>query len=250
MLLMNRRLLLCLAAALPACAAPAPGPSTMTSMMRETLVKQANFLAADAIDTKALLPAPPAPDSLVTRAELEVVFQLQVARTPEQAARCRQVEGEDIFLFGSEVLGPWFNAAQLPRTAAFFAKVKENFLPINRAAKTVYPRRRPPFVDERIKPCVEFSDSGAYPSGHGIQSSLWAGLLGAIFPEHADGFAQRAEETRRVKLVSGVHYPTDLTAGQLLGEAVAREMLKNPAVRQAVPELRAEAAPFLPKKTN
>ena len=217
--------------------------------MTEALARKANFLAPDMIDTKALLPAPPAPDSLVTRAELEVVLQLQAARTPQQAVRCQQVEGEDIFLFGSDVLGPWFNAAQLPQTAAFFAKVHEDFLPINRAAKTVYPRRRPPFADARIKPCVEFSDSGAYPSGHGIQSSLWAGLLSAIFPEHAAGFAQRAEETRRVKLVSGVHYPTDIVAGQLLGEAVAREMLKNPAVQKIVADLRAEAAPYFAKKT-
>ncbi len=239
-----------LIAALAAGPAPAAGPSTMTSMMTEPLATHANFLAVDAVDARALLPAPPPPDSLVTRAELEVVLQLQAARTPEQVARCQQVEGEDIFLFGSDVLGPWFNAVQLPRTAAFFARVKEDFLAINRAAKSIYPRRRPPFADPRIKPCVEFSDSGAYPSGHGIQSSLWAGLLSAVFPEHAAGFAARAVETRRVKLISGVHYPTDLVAGQLLGEAVARELLKKPAVQKAVAELRAEAAPFLPKKST
>jgi membrane-associated phospholipid phosphatase len=209
----------------------------------------AHFLAPDAIDVRALLPAPPASDSLVTRAELAVVLQFQAARTPEQAARCRQIENEDVFLFGSDVLGPWFNAAHLPQTAAFFARVREDFLPINRAAKAVYPRRRPPFADAGVKPCVEFADTGSYPSGHGIQSALWAGLLAEIFPDHAAGFAQRAEETRRFKLISGVHYPTDLVAGQVLGEAVAREMLKSPAVQKAVTELRAEGAPYLAKKT-
>ena len=205
----------------------------------------AHFLTADAIDLKALLPASPAADSAVTRAELAMVLQLQAARTPEQAVRCRQIEGEDIFLFGSEVLGPWFNAAQLPQTAAFFARVREDFLPVNRAAKDVYPRRRPPFADPRVKPCVDFADTGAYPSGHGIQSSLWAALLAEIFPEQAAGFAGRAEETRRYKLISGVHYSTDLAAGRLLGEAVARELLKSAAVQKAVTEIRAEAASFL-----
>ena len=242
---MTRLIVLFVLAALAAGADPVPGPSTMTSMMTEASAKKANFLSADAIDARALLPPPPAADSLVTRAELDVVLQFQAARTPEQVTRCQQIEGEDIFLFGSEVLGPWFNATQLPQTAAFFAQVKDDFLPINRAAKGVYPRRRPPFADARVKPCVEFSDSGAYPSGHGIQSSMWAGLLSAIFPEHAAGFAQRAEETRRVKLISGVHYPTDLVAGQLLGEAVARELLKSAAVQKAVTEIRAEAASFL-----
>lgn len=201
-----------------------------------------NYLADNALDLPALLPPPPAPDSLVTRAELAVVLQLQAVRTPEQVARCQQIEGESLFLFGSEVLGSWFTAANLPKTAAFFARVREDFLPVNRAAKAVHPRRRPPYVDPRVQPCVETTDSGSYPSGHGIQSSLWAGLLTAIFPDHAAGFAARAEETRRVKLVSGVHYPTDLVAGQVVGEALAREMLKSPAVQVAIVEIRAEAA--------
>jgi acid phosphatase (class A) len=206
----------------------------------------ANFIEPGAIDLPALLPAPPAADSLVTRAELEVVWQLQVLRTPEQAARCRLIENEDIFFFGAEVLGPWFNAAALPQTAAFFARVREDFLPINRAAKAVWPRRRPPFLDPRIKPCVEFSDTGAYPSGHGIQSSLWAALLSEIFPAQASGFRYRAEETRRYKLLSGVHYPTDLVAGQIVGEAFASELLKNPAVRKSLDELRAETGSHQP----
>jgi hypothetical protein len=82
----------------------------------------ANFLDADRIDLKALLPAPPAPDSPVTRAELDVVLQLQAGRTPAQAARCQLIESEDVFLFGSEVFGSWFNAANLPQTAAFFLR--------------------------------------------------------------------------------------------------------------------------------
>lgn len=203
----------------------------------------ANFLTTGAIDVGALLPAPPAADSLVTRAELEVVLQLQAGRTPVQAARCKLVENEDIFFFGSDVLGEWFNAANLPQTAAFFAKVHDDFLPINHAAKAIWPRRRPSFVDARVLPCVEVADSGAYPSGHGIQSALWAALLSEIFPAQAAGFQQRAQETRQFKLLSGVHYPSDLEAGRMVGEAIARELLKNPTVQKSLDEIRAEAAP-------
>ncbi len=213
-------------------------------------VQAANFLAPEALDLPALVPAPPAPDSLVTRAELEVVLQFQDARTHAQAARCVQIEGEDLWLFGAEVVGPWFTAANLPQAAAFFAQVRDDFISINRTAKALYPRRRPPFADPRIKPCVEFADTGAYPSGHGIQSSLWAALLDGIFPEHAADFQARALETRRFKLVSGMHYPSDIVAGQVLGEAVAGAMLKNPAVRQVLEKLRAEAAPYLKKPSS
>ncbi len=205
----------------------------------------ANFLPPGALDLPALLPPPPAAGSPAALAELDTVLQAQAARTPAQAARCVQIENETIWLFGAEVAGPWFTAANLPKTAAFFAAVREDFIPVNRAAKALHPRQRPPFADPRVKPCVEFADTGSYPSGHGIQSSLWAGLLAEILPGHAAGFAQRAGETRHYKLLSGVHYPSDLAAGQAVGEALARELLKNPAVQKIIAELRAEAAPYL-----
>jgi len=209
--------------------------------------RPSHYVAPGALDLKALLPAPPAPDSPETRAEIAELLGLQAVRTPAQAGRCRQIEGEDLFLFGSEVLGGWFNAANLPLTAKFFTEVREDFGPLNRAAKAVWPRRRPPFADARVTPCVEFADTGAYPSGHAVQSALWAGLLGAIYPEQTAGFQARADETRRYKLLSGVHYASDLHAGRIVGEAIAREFLKSPDVRRIIGKLRAEAAPHLQK---
>jgi acid phosphatase (class A) len=204
-------------------------------------VSAANFLTPDALNLRALLPPPPAADSPATRIELDQIFALQKSRTPEQAARCVQIESEDIWLFGSEVVGPWFTAANLPKTAAFFALVRDDFIAVNRAAKEMYPRKRPPFADERIKPCVECKDTPSYPSGHGIQSSVWATLLGEIFPDKAGEFLLRAATTRNYKAISGVHYPSDLAAGQAIGEAFGRALIKNPAVARTITKLRAEA---------
>lgn len=215
-----------------------------------TGVTAASFLTPAALDLPALLPPPPAAGSPAERVELDQVLAAQAARTPVQAARCVQIENETIWLFGSEVLGAWFTEANLPKTAAFFAAVREDFIPVNRAAKALHPRKRPPFADPRIKPCVEFADTGAYPSGHGIQSSLWAGLLGEIFPDKAGGFQLRAATTRNFKFLAGVHYPSDLAAGQAVGEALVRELLKNPAVPKIIAELRAEASPHLRPANN
>lgn len=237
-----RRAILVLSLSLSLCPLPAPAAGP-TMAQTDAAAAKPHFLAPGVLDLPALLPAPPAPDSPAAAAEIAELLQLQAARTPVQAARCVQIEGEDIWLFGSEALGPWFTAANLPQTAAFFAQVRGDFIPVNRAAKAVWPRRRPPFADARVVPCVEFSDSGAYPSGHGIQSYMWAGLLAAIYPEQAAGFERRAQETLRYKLLSGVHYASDLRAGRVVGEALAQAFLKNSAVQKLVVELRAEAAP-------
>lgn len=219
-------------------------PAFLVILALVATASAAPFLSVDPLDLPTLLPPPPAVGSPAALAELDTVLQAQTARTPAQAARCVQIEHESIWLFGADVLGPWFTAAHLPKTAAFFAAVRDDFISVNRAAKALHPRQRPPFADPRVKPCVEFADTGSYPSGHGIQSSLWAALLAEILPNHAAGFDQRAGETRHYKLLSGVHYPSDLAAGQALGEALARALLKNPEVQKTIAELRAETAAY------
>ena len=207
-----------------------------------------HLLPAGLVDPQTLVPPPPAPDSFVEHTEIDVLLNLQLRRTPEQVALARKVQEENAFIFGSDVLGDWFNAANLPRMAAFFVQVNDELTPVNHATKKLFSRRRPPFQDARIKPCVEYSDTTSYPSGHATRSAIWAGLLGAVFPDQAPAFAARAAVTRWARLVGGAHHPTDVEAGRIIGEAVARELLKNPAVQQILTELRAEAAPFLQKK--
>jgi len=238
---------LCLAVTVLAQSAGPVSPSATAGTALVTL-PPANFLAPDAIDLAKLIPLPPAADSLIQHAELDVLFQLQQERTPAQVARAKRVDKEDAFVFGSDVLGEWFNAANLPRTAAFFAAVGADLAPTNRAAKMLFKRRRPPFADERIKPCVDLPETGSYPSGHAMRSALWAALLAQIFPEQAAGFERRAAETRWCRLLGGVHYPSDVEAGRIVGEALARELLKNPAAQEAIKVIQVEVAPLLHKK--
>ena len=230
---MKRALVLffvCLAFAFPVQAAPA------------------HFLVPGSIEPQKLIPPPPVPDSLIEHAEIEVILNLQLARTPAQVARAQQIQNEDVFFFGCDVLGDWFTAANLPKTAEFFAQLREDFTPVGHLIKKTFNRRRPPFQDARIKPCVEFSDTSSYPSGHATQSAMWAALLSEVFPDHAGGFAARAMETRWYRVIAGAHHPTDVEAGRILGEAEARELLKIPAIQKALDQIRAEAAPFLHKK--
>jgi acid phosphatase (class A) len=225
-------------------------PTLLLSASLLVSAAAANFVAPAALNLPALLPPPPAAGSPAARVELDQVFALQSARTPEQAARCVQIENETIWLFGSEVLGPWFTEANLPKTAAFFAQVREDFIAVNRAAKELYPRKRPPFADERIKPAVECKDTPSYPSGHGIQSSVWAALLGQIFPDQAANFVLRAATTRNFKVISGAHYPSDLAAGQAVGEAFGRALLENLAVQKTAAELGEEAAAIVSQRAT
>ena len=210
--------------------------------------KETHFLVADAINPKKLIPPPPASDSLVQHAEIEMMLNVQALRTPAQVALAEKIQAEDVFVFGSDVLGEWFNPANLPETAAFFAQIREELTPVGHATKKIFNRRRPHFQDARIKPCVEYSDTSSYPSGHAAQSAMWAAILAAVYPEHASDFADRAATTRWARVLGGAHHPTDVEAGRIIGDAEASELLKNPAVQKMLAILRTEAAPFLHKK--
>lgn len=206
-----------------------------------------HFLHAGELETKKILPPPPAPGSLAAQADLETVLHVQAARTPEQVAWAKFIAHDDLFK-NARVLGDWFTAQNLPFLAEFFHQVDDDGDLIFGDVKTLYPRPRPPFADPRVQPCVELKTTGSYPSGHSSQAWMWAGLLAEIFPEKRTELLDRARDVAWGRVIGGVHYPTDTIGGKLLGDAIVAELLKLPAVQEAIRKCRAEAEPFLRKK--
>ena len=59
---------------------------------------------------------------------------------------------------------------------------------------------------------------------------------------------KQAALVRWSRVIGGAHYPSDVAAGKILGEIVARELLKSPKMQQALAEIRAEIYAHLRKK--
>jgi acid phosphatase (class A) len=201
-----------------------------------------DFLAEGALDGATLLPPPPDERSVVAQGEHEIIADLARHRTPEQAALAKYYEPLDVFRMLAPVLGPQATEQNLPRTAAFFQQVRKEARPVILAAKDAWKRQRPYIYNPALEPAVERPNNNSYPSGHGSASALYATLLAVILPEHAADWTQQAELVRWSRMVGGAHYPSDVMAGRLLGEAIGREMLKSPKLRQAIEEVRAELA--------
>ena len=174
--------------------------------------------------------------------------QLQAVRTPEQVALAKHYEKLDVFKLLAPVLGAGCTAQNLPKTAALFAKIRGEARPTVDAAKAAWNRQRPYVFDRTLQPAVERPENTSYPSGHSADSALYATILGALLPEHAGEWAEQADHVRWSRIIGGAHYPSDTIAGQLLGEAIAHEMLKSPALTGAFAEVRAELASLLLQK--
>ena len=222
------RLLLLTILAVPiACRSAAPPPAVAS-------------VAPDRFDFPALLGGPPADDSPSHRAELDVMLAAQSTRTPADVARCRSEERVTAFTAFAPVLGPWFDPDQLPATRAVMASAYARAKAASDAAKHVWNRKRPPECDDRIHPCVPFEYSPSFPSGHATRGVVWATLLSTMFPDHRDALMARGREVGTDRWLAGMHWPTDVAAGQTLGAEVARRLLADPAYRAAVDRAAAE----------
>ena len=61
----------------------------------------------------------------------------------------------------------------------------------------------------------------SYPSGHSCLSSAAVTILSAWFPSAAGVLNAQLVEAGQSRVIAGIHYPFDITAGQALGRAVA-----------------------------
>jgi acid phosphatase (class A) len=210
----------------------------------------ARFILPGTLDPCAVLPLPPEPGSLVALADLETVLQTQAWRTPDQVALAKAVDVGGPFEF-AQILGPWFSAAQLPRTDRFLKQLGDELQPISVQAKKCRFRPRPPLVDPRVLPCVPLSKkSSSFPSGHSLYLFVQAGVLAELFPESREELQAHAHRLAWARVLGGVHFPTDIVGGRLLAEAILAQLKTNAAFREAVEACRAEAAPFRMKKAG
>jgi acid phosphatase (class A) len=222
--------------AAPVQVAPEPTPSaTATPSEPFRWLSQAEEEAL--CDT---VPPPPAPDSPADQADLAAILAAQKARTPEMEAECKRDQKFSYKLFQS-VYGKELTPENSPKFFQLLQHVLDATGYVNGTVKNKYQRLRPyeghPDV---VKPL--FTVGGfSYPSGHSMGSYTLAVVLGAVFPDKAEASLDRAEQIAQSRVIAGVHYPSDIKEGEVLGKATGAAILKNGAFQKDLAEVMAEA---------
>jgi len=189
--------------------------------------KQPKYLRPVDVDWQSIVPAPPAESSPQYKRDIDAVLQWQEKRSKDEIARC-EAEAPGTGFFFANVLGKWFNAKSLPYTAELLSQVNTDTNSISEAAKRRWKRPRPYQADARVKPCIGLENTTSYPSGHATRGIVWATVLAEIFPEHRDELLAKGKQFGDDRVIAGVHYPTDVAAGQKLGAAIAEKLLAHP----------------------
>lgn len=185
------------------------------------------------------VPPPPAQGSAEDKADLAAVVAAEKARTPAIIAQCEDDQRYSYTLFQST-----YGTNLTLQTSPKFFQLLENVIAatraVNEVAKNKYQRMRPyqahPDVVTALFPVGQFS----YPSGHAMGSYTLALVLGAVFPEKKQAFLDRAAEIAQSRVYAGVHYPSDIKEGEVLGKALGAAILANPAFQADLAEVQTE----------
>ncbi|HEY3754654.1 MAG TPA: phosphatase PAP2 family protein [Opitutaceae bacterium] len=188
----------------------------------------------------ALLPPPPVLGCAEDKADRDETFAVYSARTQADVARAHAEHRFDVFVFEPEI-GAFFTKARLPRTAALFAEVGvEKEVPI-RESKAFWNRPRPYVYDPaRFTHPADHETNSSYPSGHSAGGTVYAELLAQLFPQKRDAILAKGRLIGWTRIEAGVHTPADIFAGRVLGQALAREFLRNPAFQADLAAARVE----------
>ncbi|MGE4132623.1 MAG: phosphatase PAP2 family protein [Bdellovibrionales bacterium] len=95
--------------------------------------------------------------------------------------------------------------------------------------KGKFMRPRPYQRDRRIHPCIEApTGQRSYPSSHAAAASASACVLSLALPKKADELLNYGGYLGELRVIIGVHHPTDVKAGADLGWAVCEELQQRP----------------------
>jgi acid phosphatase (class A) len=176
-----------------------------------------------------LLPPPPPVDSEAWKEDLAGVVEAQENRTEAQLRRALAQKTLSIYLF-DEVLGPQFNARNLPVTEAFFQRMQGDARAVLIAAKNAIQRQRPFALSKQV---VALGGTPrlptGYPSGGTVFTTSTAILLAKMIPEKRLELHERNREYNMNRIMIGEHFPRDIRAGEIAGTVVTHALMGKPA---------------------
>ena len=94
--------------------------------------------------------------------------------------------------------------------------------------KNQFHRERPYNVDTSLSPCIT-PPKGAksYPSSHAALATVGGCVLAKLFPMKAKSLNDYGDYLGRLRVIVGVHHPSDVKAGQRLGKQICERLLSE-----------------------
>jgi acid phosphatase (class A) len=205
------------------------------------LAASAALLEPSQVDASRLLPPPPVAGSVEEKAEFEELRAIGARSTPEMRAIAKHdAEDETPDIFNAAI---GFDIASRPATFKLLKMVVDEEDGDTKGAKAFFHRERPYATAPSLKTCTPVKPGKAansYPSGHASLAFSMGVVLASLIPEKSQPILARAEEYAEHRLVCGVHFRSDIAAGQQFGTVLALRLMQNPQFQAQMNLARAE----------
>ena len=188
----------------------------------------------------------PAVGSDEGKADLAIVLWHQRTRTAPEVQRALSEVKLGLGAYAS-AMGMPLDAGRYPKTVALIDKVGKDIKAVTDGLKVHFMRPRPYQADPRVQPAIEREASPSYPSGHATRGLVYAMVLADLAPDRRDALLAQGRLVGVDRVIGGVHYPSDIEAGQRLGHKLAEMWLADPQNRSLVEGVRATEWAARPK---
>ena len=196
------------------------------------------YLEPKSIDGVVLLAPPPALDSSEQAADLASARAVFKGRTDEELRNAEKSASLSIYNF-APAIGDFFQPGKFPKLDLLMEHVKTNSTPIINTPKDHWNRLRPYQIDSSLT-VGRPERNASYPSGHSTRGVVQSLVLAELFPEKRAAILEFGNQIGWDRVIIGKHFPTDVYAGRVLGQAIVREMKKNPAFQRDLAAAKAE----------
>lgn len=244
-------------AAPPEAAAPAPqsAPSLSSDTLKPGKPAAKPYLSEEAApNTVKILSPPPASHSPLENADRAAFNTTRGFRgSPRWDLAASDVaEGASAILDTYAcTIGTKIDAARVPAVINLFERARLDIARGTKAPKLHYRRLRP-FVGNDAPICVQrtqqLADSFSYPSGHATQGWAYALMMASLIPAKSGAILARGRVYGESRIVCGVHWLTDVSAGRTNGAVIFAALMGNAEFRADMDKARAEFARVLDGK--
>ncbi len=172
-----------------------------------------------------------------------MILAAQAVRTRAQIKHFHAEEKAVLEAF-ADVMPDFYTAENLPKLDKLLQAAAKDSKYFVGVAKAHFQRKRPYLEDDRIHPLGLREEDFAYPSGHATRGIVCAAILAQLEPSRAGKLTERGQQIGWDRVIGGMHHPSDIVAGRVLGQAVARALLRSPSFQADLKEVKEEYEAF------
>ncbi len=173
---------------------------------------------------------PPPPDASATAAEIAQMRNVLTRKDPEAADKIAFWDAGSpgyrwIDLVNNRILQEQKVPANPHRIYTYLTMAMYDATIATWESKYFYNRPRPSELDPTLGTALPTPTSPSYPSEHAAAAGAAATVLSHFFPDEASSFQAMADEAAQSRVLAGLQFPSDASAGLELGRRVAEQVI-------------------------